>query len=250
MYNALKCKKCGKCIDVCPHHALSASENGINVDRTACTACASCAEACSWEALRISGYEISACDAANRLLEDHRYYETSGGGVTFSGGEATMQSDFIIDVCSRLRQEGISTALETCGMCSPETFEQVALCMDEILFDIKLLDPALLKKYTGGSLDIILKNLQTAAASAKTTVRIPLIPTVNMNDTFYSQLADMLKEIPVSSVELLPYHRLGTGKNVQLGMDVWETELSSHEENEKVQETLSKMLKCQVKLNS
>lgn len=248
MFDGAKCILCGGCASACPEGAIKLSDNGPDIDRVRCTLCAGCVEACPSTALNISGREISAQEAAELILRDKDYYAVSGGGVTFSGGEASMQAEFITELAYRLKKEGINLTLETCGVCPEDKFAELVKNMDTVLFDIKLLDGEKFRQYTGGELGTVLRNLKAAAVCPDLHIRVPLIPGVNMDEGFYRELGRLADSMPVSAIELLPYHRLGENKYRQLGREAWYTELAPLEENLSAFEAISASTTVKVKL--
>jgi pyruvate formate lyase activating enzyme len=159
---------------------------------------------------------MSFAELTAEVLKDRQYYEMSGGGVTFSGGEPTVQGDFLTELLTAYRKKGISTALETSGFCPVEKFSAIVRLCDIVLFDVKQTDGETHKLFTGAENRVILENLCNTASVTRTIVRVPLIPGFNNNKDFYTSLAQLLKDTAVSEVHLLPYHRLGSGKYRQL----------------------------------
>lgn len=241
MYNQKLCLGCGRCVEVCPRSALvlpdgrTGSEKRAVLDRSRCTACGLCAEVCPSGALHLAGRLMSKEDVMPVLLADRNYYETSGGGVTISGGEPVRQAPFVIDLASALAREGVGCAIETSGYCQPETFMQVVSHMDQVLFDVKLMDRSRHLRYTGVGNRQILENLFQAAAMKPTIVRIPLIPSVNMDTGDWNDLFGMLSGCPIEAVHLLPYHPWGSGKHEQLGGEPWVVSSAEAVANESIQ---------------
>ena len=248
MYNHKLCRGCLACVAACPNGAITALGNEIEIDRQKCRVCGLCTEACSFGALNIAGKIMTMDDVMCEVRKDRRYYDISGGGMTISGGEPTMQHDFSMALLKACHREGIRTAMETCGECPSEQFSALAVLCDEVLFDIKLLDPLEHQKYTGAINAIILKNLRRACSSTSVTVRVPLIPTVNVKEAFYSALTNLLKDLSIHRVELLPYHKLGAGKYEQLGIDYKykEPHIPTIKEIEVIQKHLAKDYKVKV----
>ena len=164
------------------------------------------------------GYSIDAEVLARELLRDKDIFQDSGGGVTFTGGEPLMQADFLCDVLDRI--EGIHRVVETSGYASQETFARVLVRTDMMLFDVKLVDPIMHKKYTGAGNELIIGNLETLKQSGKDFVaRVPLIPGVN--DTYENMVAtaDLLAGSKgLKRVELLRYHKTAGAKYPMVGM--------------------------------
>ena len=148
------------------------------------------------------------------------FYRFSGGGVTFSGGEATVQADFLRELTDRLYDEGYDLAIETCGVFDFDRLSPVLKKMNEIFYDLKHLDPAVHRQYTGMDNRLILENLpRTACLGVPLVVRIPVVPGFNGDDETLATMFSWLKEnVPSAALELLPHHRFGEEKYRQLGL--------------------------------
>ena len=163
---------------------------------------------------------------ADELVRDiwHQavFYRFSGGGVTFSGGEAAMQPDFLRELADRFYDDGISLAIETCGVFEFARLAPVLAKMDLIFYDFKHIDPAVHRKYTGMDNRLILENLpRVAALGVPLVVRIPVVPGFNGDDGTLASMFRWLREnVPDAALELLPYHRFGEEKYRQLGRDL------------------------------
>ncbi|HWR22710.1 MAG TPA: glycyl-radical enzyme activating protein [Feifaniaceae bacterium] len=217
LYDGSKCLGCKSCVAVCPHNAIRFDE-ALKLDRSRCKGCGSCLGACPSGALHLSGYRATAGQVADSILRDRSYYEESGGGATFSGGEATMQPEFLHALAALLKKQGVGVALETCGYCKEETFRELLALCDEVLFDIKHLDPDAHVSGTGVSGTLIRKNLAYAAAHANVVLRLPLIPGYNMDERHYEACGALACRLGIPRVELLPFHRLGAAKYGHMGL--------------------------------
>lgn len=182
-WHAGRCLGCCTCLSACPNGYLALEEGGLKIDRQNCQGCAACADACPANAIEALGRRLTAAELLDELLKDRVYYEKSGGGVTLSGGEPTLQPDFAGALLRGLRAAGIATALDTCGLCVPQTFDLLLPFVDLILYDMKLFDPELHKRYTGQSNRLILDNLlylrdmiRRQPQPAELWIRTPLIP--------------------------------------------------------------------------
>lgn len=178
-----RCISCHICLDTCPENALADNGNGLLINRDLCTGCGRCAKECPSNALEILGSTTRFDDCLKELRKDKQYYDTSGGGVTASGGEPAIQADFVANVFTALREMGIQTALDTCGACRPDQLEKLLLVSDMVLFDIKHIDPDLHRRYTGRSNIPIFENLSLIAeymeqhpGALRLWIRTPLIP--------------------------------------------------------------------------
>lgn len=183
-WEARKCIGCGACVEACPSEALSASDEGVRVDRAKCVRCGACVEACPALAMTFTGRDWSLEALLKEVLKDRDYYRAFGGGVTVSGGEPLSQYPFVAELFRRLREAGVHTALDTCGLAPAKAFAAVLPYTDHVLFDIKLLDPTLHREFTGCDNEAILANLLTVAEHIRTApsgtkklwIRTPLIP--------------------------------------------------------------------------
>ena len=214
-----RCIGCGRCFDACPTHAHILDETGAHrIDRSLCEGCLACAGVCYAEALVGVGRQVSAEELLVSILTDRPYYEQSGGGVTFSGGECMTQADFLSEILAACRREGIHTAVDTAGNVPWESFEKVLDHTDLFLYDLKAADSETHRKLTGAGNERILSNLKNLSAAGKRIiVRIPYIP--GCNDGEIEAMADILKALAVERVEVMPYHRLGEGKYAALGIE-------------------------------
>ena len=214
------CVGCGRCADACPTGAMSLSEGRAAIDREECTTCGKCATVCPAGALGVSGQSMSTDDIYSILIRDRDYYIGSGGGVTFSGGEALLQVHALIPLWEKLKKDGISISIETCGAVSLSAIEKSLPYVDLFLFDLKTLSPERFSRYTGGNLSTVLAAFSAIAQKhpEKIIVRTPVIPGVNFDNASLSEIFTFAKEHGVKEVDLLPYHTLGMSKYAQLGI--------------------------------
>ena len=204
LFFAHKCVGCGKCAEIC---------DNTHTDR--CTACGRCAAVCPHGAREISGYEITADEVLEKVLRDRAFYETSGGGVTLTGGEPLAQPDFAEELLRKCGDSGLHTAIETCGCAPWETFSRLLPYLDLVYFDIKGIDPALHKRNTGVDNGLILANASRQKESVKEVVfRMPYIP--GYNDGELEAIKDFAGAFPL---QLMPYHATGEGKYAALGRE-------------------------------
>jgi pyruvate formate lyase activating enzyme len=180
---AIRCMGCDTCISVCPDHCLTRNDAGLSIDREHCKGCGQCAEACPTGAIELLGKIITVDDLLAELRKDRTFYDKSGGGVTLSGGEPTLQADFAEELLRGLKAEGIATALDTCGLCSSDTIDRLLPFTDLVLYDLKLYDADLHRQFTGSSNQQILANLlhlrdvlYSQPQQFKLWIRTPLIP--------------------------------------------------------------------------
>lgn len=214
------CASCGACVDVCPQH-VHRIEGGLHEIRyEACINCGACMRECFTGALKLYGEESTSEAAAARLLEDQVFYEQSGGGVTFSGGEPLLQSGFLQETMALLKMHGIHIAVDTCGDVPWEAFEAVLPYTDLFLYDIKHIDPELHRKGTGAGNERILENLRRLqACGVSVEIRTPVIPGYNDDEKTLHGIAALLRDCPrVATWRLLPYHSMAKAKYEAIGM--------------------------------
>jgi len=210
-----RCIACGACREVCPTGAAGDEATG-----EPCRVCGACVEACPSGARELVGRDVAPDELADEAARDRVFFEESGGGVTFSGGEPLAQPEFLLAVLGRLREAGIHTAVDTCGHAPPEVLLRVAAAADLILFDVKLIDDGRHLRFTGVSNRTILENFRALGqAHANLWVRVPVIPGVNDDEENLAATARLAAATPgVRRVDLLPYHRAGLTKFGRVGM--------------------------------
>lgn len=210
------CTGCGKCVPHCPAGALSMQDGKLLIDRNACNGCGNCVAACWPGALEIWGKERTAEDVFEECRRDAAFYRQSGGGVTLSGGEPTMQPAFCLEMIDRCSAEGIPVAIDTCGQVTTAAGIEVLRRADLLLFDIKGLDPERHRVNTGVTNDVIQRNLRMVDELGKDVIiRYPVIP--NHNQSEAETIATFLSGLHcVRRVDLIPYHNYGSGKYEQL----------------------------------
>lgn len=203
----------------CPAGALAFRE-GLIRDPALCRNCFQCAASCPAGALKPSGRHMSVEEVFEAALRDRLFYESSGGGVTLSGGEPMMQMEEVRELLKRLHEAGIHTALDTAGCQNFDRYEQVLPWTDLFLVDYKLFSAEKHRAFTGVDNGLIRENLRKLTeAGANIWVRIPVIPGVNDDVQELTLIADDLRAMGFSGkVELLPFHRMGAGKYEALGL--------------------------------
>lgn len=220
MYNKAKCIGCKSCIEACPENACTLSPEGIVTDLGLCTGCGACAEICPTKATEMSG-RIATVEEVIAIVEKERvFFDQSGGGVTFSGGEPLMQPEFLMAVLSELGRRSIHRAVDTSGFAPKEILLEVAKHTDLFLYDLKMMDSGRHKKWTGVDNRTILENLQLLAKTgACIDIRIPLIKGVNADHENLEKSAAFVASLPgeKKSVSILPYHHTMVNKYQKLG---------------------------------
>ncbi len=212
LFDDLRCIGCLRCVKACPKGAIE-FEGKVFIEDTKCNACGLCERACPTGALAICGKWVSAEEVMDEILRDKVFYEKSGGGLTISGGEPTLQPEFALELCGLAKSNGISVALETNGFCDSTTFCRILDSVDLVLFDFKAVDGSKHVALTGAPNTPILNNLRLAVAKeANVIVRIPVVPGVNVSREEFDRFSELMAEIGIKRVDLLPYHKLGVAK--------------------------------------
>ena len=199
----------------------SDQSGAVVIDRARCDLCGKCADACLYDAMQMVGREISVADVLAEVEKDRIFYEQSGGGVTLSGGDPLVQADFAAALLDACRSRGIRTALDTAGRSSNGVLDRLAAKADLVLYDLKCLDEARHREFTGVSNAPILENLKAlVAAGREVWVRIPLVHGVNDDeDNIRQTMALLLSLKTVRQVGLLPYHSGGLDKARRIGQE-------------------------------
>lgn len=219
-YDPRKCIGCGRCVEACPEHAHAMREGSHAFDRSLCRLCGACAEACPSEALRTVGSETSVDEVMAEVICDTPFYETSGGGMTLSGGEPLAQVDFTEALLARAKVAGLHTCLDTSGQAPWSAFERVAGLVDLFLYDCKATGSDRHEELAGVTNELILENLRRLhAEGARIRLRCPLVPGVNDAPEHLDGIAQLAGELDdIEGVEILPYHALATAKRERLGL--------------------------------
>ncbi len=222
LFSKAKCIGCATCVENCPKEALTLTSEGIITDTDFCDLCGICADVCPTKAMEMSGTQVTVEEILRRVRRETVMMDQSEGGVTISGGEPMMQSEFLIELLDALGKEGIHRAVDTTGLSETETLLEVAKRTDLFLYDLKMMDPERHKKFTGVTNAKILQNLNILAdTGANINIRIPLIKGVNTDENNIRQSAGFVASLPGDKklVSLLPYHNIAIHKYSKLGQE-------------------------------
>lgn len=212
MFYPRKCKNIGRCADVCGPNAITTIPN-TKINRSRCTVCEKCVFVCPNDALRVVGKVMSAEEVVEEIMLDEPFYRNSGGGVTLSGGEPMVQVDFVLSILGMCKDNGIHTAVETCGYCRWNEMERLIPWTDLILFDLKIIDDKKHILLTGKSNTLILQNAkELVRVGANVQFRMPIVPACNTDRNNIIRTARFIRMLGKDSIVLLPYHRLGEEK--------------------------------------
>ena len=230
MFYQNKCIGCGACKKVCPNQQKS------------CDLCGNCVRECPTSAKKVCGMLRSVEEVMHEILKDEMFYQVSGGGVTFSGGECMLQLDFLKSLLIKCREAGIHTAVDTAGDVPWERFEEILPYTDVFLYDVKCITEELHMEGTKVSNRRILENLQKLSErfSGDIHIRIPVIPGFNTDMDEVQKIAAFVKKINCAKTELLPYHKLGENKYAAVGKQAKSFSVPSEDVMEKIKNIINK----------
>ncbi len=224
MFYKNKCTGCGKCKEVCPYSLEQ------------CDLCGKCETYCPHDARKICGKQMGVDEIVAEVIKDKDFYEASGGGVTFSGGECMLQIDFLCELLKVCKQKGIHTAVDTAGCVPWSSFDKILPYTDLFLYDVKLMEKEKHKQYVGVDNSLILENLKRLSECGKhIIIRIPVIGGVNDNDEEMKRISEFLLPLNIEAVELLPYHSMGEHKYEALGRGVCKFEAPKQDKIKKME---------------
>ncbi len=216
------CAHCGACLDVCENNAIRYAEGEHRIDYSRCIACGRCRDQCYYGALVRYGEIMTLAEVWYEVKRDKMFYDSSGGGVTASGGEPLLRAGFVRELFELCHQERINTCVETCGCVDPGAMLEVIPVTDYFLFDLKHMDPEAHRRYTGQSNAPILKNAALLVErGADVVFRQPLIPGINDSIRNIEATAGFLTGLgeKASRLEIMPYHKMGESKYRALNRD-------------------------------
>lgn len=222
MYSVEKCIGCQQCVELCPHDACTLTPEGIVTDPERCIVCGICADNCPTKATEMSGRPETVENIMAILEKEIVFFDQSGGGVTFSGGEPLMFPKFLIMLLDACGEKAIHRTVDTSGFAKTETILEVAKRTELFLYDLKHMDSAKHQQYTGVGNSRILHNLKALAdADAEIRIRIPLIAGINADRGNIEETAAFISSLPGVSkpVDLLPYHNIADNKHRKLGQE-------------------------------
>lgn len=215
-----RCVMCGACVAACPAGVHALRNHTRVLDRSRCRRCFTCVKACPSGALAAKGEEAPAEDVIARAIRMKPFFRHSGGGITLTGGEVTMQPGFAAAILRGCRDAGIHTAIETSGRCAWGNLEAVAVHADLVMYDIKLADEGAHRRWTGASNGDILENARRLAGTgAKVEVRIPLVPGITDTPENLSGICRFMREAGLNQATLLPYNASTAAKYEWLGLE-------------------------------
>ncbi|MBN2183333.1 MAG: glycyl-radical enzyme activating protein [Sedimentisphaerales bacterium] len=237
-----RCIGCGRCIEACSQNAIYMNEKNLPVtDVDKCRLCGECVDVCLADAREIIGREMTVSEVVTEVEKDRIFYDQSGGGVTFSGGEPLMQPDFLLAMLDQCRAKGIHTAIDTTCFAEPQVILNVASKTDLFLCDIKHMDNSTHKEYTGVGNELILNNIrELAGMGAKLIIRVPVIPGFNDDRKNIESTAEFVKTLQnVKRIDILPYNRGGLEKSSRLSddFDLMHTKVPGDEDMEVIADT-------------
>jgi pyruvate formate lyase activating enzyme len=214
-FHADRCHRTAACIPACPKEALATE--GVRVDRERCDVCGECVDACPHGALRVVGRSVGVDELLDEVSRDRTFYEATGGGVTLSGGEPTLQMPFVAAFSQRCREEGLRVGLQTCGAFRWEKLSPHLPLFEFLHFDLKVMDPVAHKRATGADNALILANARKlASVGVPVRFRTPVVPGHTDTAENLAAIADFLLEIGVDTIHLLRYHAMGEAKLARL----------------------------------
>jgi len=236
LFSESKCTACGRCLGNCDARHIDMEKGKLIYDREKCVACGKCEKACFNYANSLRGKVETVDEILKEVAKDKPFYKTSGGGMTVSGGEPSMQEEGVIELITKAKEIGIDSAIESCGIGARSFYEKAADLDCVFLFDIKGIDPEKHKINTGVDNYKIHANLDyLISRGSKIILRMPLIPYHNDSDNDLTLLCDFLHERKdgIIRAEIMPYHNLGNEKRRNLGLEADDSIPDGHQFTER-----------------
>lgn len=222
-YSKSKCKDVENCVSACPEDVFSSHFWRPKVRYSKCNACGKCVDVCPTNALKVYGYSIDSKDVIQEVLRDKAYYDKSGGGLTLSGGEPLLQSDFALELLRQVKNENIHTCIETAGNVGRKIMQDAMALTDLFMYDYKITAESDHEYYTGVSNKKIIENLNMILdGGSKVVLRCIVIPSVNDNEEHFRGIAAVSKHENIEATEIIPYHEYGKHKYKEIGMEAYE----------------------------
>ncbi|MBU5438478.1 glycyl-radical enzyme activating protein [Tissierella sp. MSJ-40] len=220
MFFEERCIKCKACEGKCQQQAIRINDSFPIVNRKKCILCGECANFCPNNAREYVGKNITVKDLMKEIQKDEIFYEESGGGVTFSGGEPMVQIDFLNEVLKNCKDMDIHTAVDTSGYTNWKNFNKIIDKVDLFLYDLKLMNNEKHLKYIGVPNNSILENLKKLSdIGANIFIRMPIIAGINDDNEHIIESIKFLSSLNIMQINLLPYHKMGMDKYKRLGLD-------------------------------
>jgi len=213
-----RCIGCGECVKVCKVQAISLVDGHSVTDSRLCKLCGDCVNACTAGARQIIGQEMTVSQVMVEIEKDVIFYDRSGGGVTFSGGEPLMQPEFLLALVTACQVKKIHTAIDTSCYAEPQIIEKVSQIANLFLCDLKHMNSKTHERFTGVGNNLILDNIRRLSqAGVKIIIRIPVIPGFNDDQANIEATGKFIASLPaVTRIDILPYNRGGKEKSARL----------------------------------
>lgn len=213
LWDKKKCLHCHHCLEICLQKAISLKNDNIFIDTNKCTLCKQCINTCPQKALTSEGEIKTVQQVLDIVLQDEVFYEESDGGITLSGGEFLMQTQFAKELLIAAKGKNLHTCCETTGFCTPEKFQHIIQYIDYILFDLKHWNSQKHLEGTGVDNKLILTNMKYAISTGKKVLpRIPVIPKFNDSLEDAKRFCEVLHDVGSNQCQLLPFHQFGENK--------------------------------------